>query len=120
MGCMLGQWHEEGRKEQAIYYLSKKFLPYETRYTPLEKTCCSLAWAAHRRRHYMLYHTTYLISQMDPIKYIFEKPSLSSKIARWHMILAEFHIVFTTQKSVKGRVISECLAENPIDDDQPM
>nr|XP_009596345.1 uncharacterized protein LOC104092439 [Nicotiana tomentosiformis] len=28
-GCVLGQHDETGRKEQAIYYLSKKFTPYE-------------------------------------------------------------------------------------------
>uniref|UniRef100_A0A2N9ETJ5 Uncharacterized protein n=1 Tax=Fagus sylvatica TaxID=28930 RepID=A0A2N9ETJ5_FAGSY len=32
MGCMLGQQDETGKKEQAIYYLSKKFTEPETRY----------------------------------------------------------------------------------------
>ena len=45
MGCVLGQ-HETGHKEQAINYLSKKFMDYESRYSPLEKMCCALAWAA--------------------------------------------------------------------------
>ena len=30
MGCVLGQHDESGRKEHAIYYLSKKFTDYET------------------------------------------------------------------------------------------
>ena len=46
MGCVLGQHDETGRKEQAIYYLSKKFTDYESRYIPLENMCCVLAWAA--------------------------------------------------------------------------
>ena len=33
MGCVLGQHDETGRKEQAIYYLSKKFTDYESRYS---------------------------------------------------------------------------------------
>ena len=49
------------------------------RYSLLEKTCCALAWAARRLRQYMLTHTTLLISKMDPIKYIFEKPALSGR-----------------------------------------
>ena len=57
-------------------YLSKKFTDCETRYSLLEKTCCTLAWAARRLRQYILTHTTFLISKMDPIKYIFEKPAL--------------------------------------------
>ena len=61
MGCVLGQHDETGKKEQAIYYLSKKFTEYESRYSLLEKTYCALAWAAKRLRQYMLTHTTYLI-----------------------------------------------------------
>jgi len=42
MGCVLGQHDETGRKEHAIYYLSKKFTYYERRYSSLERTCCAL------------------------------------------------------------------------------
>ena len=38
MGCVLGQHDESGRKEHAIYYLSKKFTDCESRYSLLEKT----------------------------------------------------------------------------------
>jgi hypothetical protein len=58
MGCVLGQHDETGRKEHAIYFLSKKFTDCESRYTSLEKSCCALAWAAKRLRQYMLTHTT--------------------------------------------------------------
>ena len=37
MGCVLGQHDETKRKEQAIYYLCKKFTDYETRYPSVEK-----------------------------------------------------------------------------------
>lgn len=39
MGCVLGQHDDTGRIERAISYLSQKFTDYETRYSPLEKTC---------------------------------------------------------------------------------
>ena len=61
MGCVLGQHDESGRKVHAIYYISKKFTDFETRYSLLEKTCYALAWAARRLRQYMLTHTTLLI-----------------------------------------------------------
>nr|XP_016442432.1 PREDICTED: uncharacterized protein LOC107767847 [Nicotiana tabacum] len=51
-GCILGQHDETGRKEQAIYYLSKKFIPYEAWYSLLERTCCALTWIAQKLRHY--------------------------------------------------------------------
>ena len=43
MGCVLGQHDDSGRKEHAIYYLSKKFTGCETRYSFLERTCCALS-----------------------------------------------------------------------------
>lgn len=58
----------------------------------LEQTCCALAWAARRLRQYMIFHTTMLISKMDPINYIFEKPGLTGRIARWQMLLSEYDI----------------------------
>ena len=107
---MLGQHDKYHRKEHAIYNLSKTFTDCETRYSLLEKTCCALAWAAHRLRQYMLTHTTLLISKMDPIKYIFEKPALSGRISPCQMVLTEYDIQYTTQKEIKGSVLADHLA----------
>ena len=68
----------------------------------------------------MLTHTTLLISKMDPIKYILEKPALSRRIARWKMILTEYDIQYTTQKAIKGSVLADHLAHQAVDDYQPM
>ena len=43
MGCVLGQHDETERKEHAIYYLSKKFIEYKSKYSSMEKLCCALA-----------------------------------------------------------------------------
>ena len=96
MGCVLGQQDETGRKEHVIYYLSKKFTYCETRYSLLEKTCCALAWATKMLTQYMLTHTTWLIARMDPLKYVFEKPALTGRIARWQMLLSEYDIQYVT------------------------
>ena len=78
---MLGRLNEPNQKEKSIYYLSKKFTSCEINYIAIEKTCRALAWASCKLRQYMLYFTTQLISHMDPIKYIFEKPALIGKIS---------------------------------------
>ena len=120
MGCMLGQHDESGKKERAVYYLSKKFTTCEMNYSLLERTCCALVWASHRLRQYMLSHTTWLISKMDPVKYIFEKPALTGRIARWQVLLSEFDIVYVTQKAIKGSALADYLAQQPLNDYQPM
>ena len=118
MGCILCQQDETGRKENAIYYLSKKFTDCESRYSMLEKTCCALAWAAKRLRQYMINHTTWLVSKMDPIKYIFEKPALTGRIARWQMLLSEYDIEYRTQKAIKGSMLADHMAHQAVEDYQ--
>ena len=116
MGCVLGQQDETRKKEFAIYYLSKKFTDCETRYSMLEKTCYALSWAAKHLRQYMLNHTTWLISKMDPIKYIFEKPALTGRISRWQMLLSEYDIKYRSQKAVKGSILADHLDHQLIED----
>ena len=46
------------REERTIYYLSKKFINRESRYTMVDKLCCALVWATKQLQQYMLYYTT--------------------------------------------------------------
>jgi len=57
---------------------------------------------------------------MDPIKYIFEKPALTGRIARWQMLLSEYDILYVTQKAIKGRALADFLAHQLVEDYQPM
>ncbi|KAH7834736.1 hypothetical protein Vadar_019075 [Vaccinium darrowii] len=114
MGCMLAQ-EGEGGSEKAVYYISKKMMGCEERYTSLEKVCWALVWASKKLRHYMLAYSVKLISRMDPLKYLFEKPALTGKLARWLLMLAEFDIKYVTRKSVKGKAVAEFLADHPVE-----
>ena len=51
MGAMLAQEEPKGL-EHAIYYLNKKFLPYEEKYDLVEKTSLIMIWATKKLRHY--------------------------------------------------------------------
>lgn len=95
-GCVLGQHDETGSKEQVIYYLTKKFTPYEARYTLLERICYALTWITQKFRYYLSTYTTYLISRMYPLKYIFQKPMPRGKLAKCQILLSEFDIVYVT------------------------
>ncbi|XP_058745855.1 uncharacterized protein LOC131618705 [Vicia villosa] len=57
---------------------------------------------------------------MDPIKYLFEKPALTGRIAHWQMLLPEYDIQYHAQKAIKGSVIADHLASQPIGDDQSL
>ncbi|KAK5825966.1 hypothetical protein PVK06_020860 [Gossypium arboreum] len=120
MGCVLGQHDKTGKKERAIYYLSKKFTECEMRYSSIEKLCCTLVWTTQRLKQYMLYHTTWLISKLNPLKYMMESTALSGKLARWQILLSEFDIVYVNQKSVKGSAIADFLASRALEDYEPL
>ena len=50
---MLAQ-EDDDNNEIAVYYLSKRFHDYETRYTPIKKSCFALMWAVQKLRHIIL------------------------------------------------------------------
>ena len=85
-------------------------LPYEEKYSPLEKTCVALVWATRKLRHYMLVYKVLLIVGMDPLKYLMEKLVQDGKTAKWVLLLSEFDINYVTQKFMKGRAIADHLA----------
>ncbi|KAG8493371.1 hypothetical protein CXB51_010931 [Gossypium anomalum] len=120
MGCVLGQHDELARKEIAIYYLSKKFTECEMRYSTIEKLCCALIWMTRRLRQYILYHRTWLISKLDPLKYLMESTVLNGRMARWQILLFEFDIVYVNQKAVKGSAIAGFLASRALEDYEPL
>ncbi|WRX16388.1 Ribonuclease H domain - like 10 [Theobroma cacao] len=82
--------------------------------------CYALAWIAQRLRQCMLYHTTWLVSKLDPIKYIFEKPFLFGRIARWQVLLSKYDIVYVSQKLIKGSVITDFLTNRAAEDYEPV
>ena len=96
MGALLAQYLEEPRKENVIYYISKKMLAYEEKYSPLEKICVALVWATRKLRHYMLAFEVLLIARMDPLKYLMEKPMQDGKTAKWVLLMLEFDIKYVT------------------------
>ncbi|XP_070022906.1 uncharacterized protein [Nicotiana sylvestris] len=116
-GCVLGQYDITCRKEQAINYLSKKFTSYEVKYTPLERTCCTLNWVAQKLKHYLLSYTTYLISRLDPLKYIFQNPMPRGRLTKWQILLMEFDIVYVTRTTIKAQDLADHLAEKPVDEE---
>ncbi|XP_070057221.1 uncharacterized protein [Nicotiana tomentosiformis] len=114
-GCVVGKHDETGRKEQAIYYLSKKFTPCEAKYTLIERICCALTWIAQKLRYYMLAYTMHLISRLDPLKYIFQKPMPTGKLAKLQILLSKFDIVYITHKAIKVQALADHLVENLVD-----
>ena len=91
-------------------------LNYETRYVMIERYCLALVWATRRLRHYMTEYSVHLISRLDPLRYLFDKPTLVSHLMRWLILLTEFDIHYVTQKSIRWSIVADHLASLPISD----
>ena len=117
LGCMLAQLDDSG-KERAIYYLSKRMLEYDCKYLMIERLCLALVWATRRLRHYVTEYSILLVSRLDSLRYLFDRPVLAGRLMRWLVLLTKFDIQYVTQKSVKGSIVADHLASLPVFDDR--
>ena len=101
---MLAQEDNEKNK-RTIYYLSKRFRDYETRYSPIEKSCFALVLAVQKLRHIILPFQIWVVARMDPLKYLFEKPALSGRLSRRLILLAEFVLKYMARKTIDRKSV---------------
>ena len=75
---------------------------------------CSKAEAIHALSHYLAYR------KVKSHQFIFEKPSLTGRIARWKVLLSEFDILYVSQKAIKGSAMADFLVERANEEYAPM
>ncbi|XP_010653796.1 uncharacterized protein LOC100854428 [Vitis vinifera] len=66
----------------------------------------------------MTEYSVLLVSRLDPLRYLFDKPVLTGRLMRWLVLLTEFDIHYVTQKSVKRSIVANHLASLLISDDR--
>ena len=103
----------DARLEQAVLYLSRNLNSPEINYSPVEKICLALFFAASKLRHYILPSVTQVIAQTDVIWYMLTQPIVKGRIGKWTMALSEFSLQYVPQKAVKGQALSDFLAQHP-------
>ena len=106
---------DDDKNERAVYYLSKRLHDYQTRYTPIEKSCFALVWVVQKLRHIILPFQVWIVIRMDQLKYLFGKPALSGRLSRWLILLVEFDLKYVARKTIKGSVVSDFCTKNPIE-----
>ncbi|RVW12292.1 hypothetical protein CK203_111930 [Vitis vinifera] len=60
----------------------------------------------------------HLISRLDNLRYLFDRPALPSILMRWIVLMIEFDIHYVTQKSIKGSVVADHLASLLVSDSE--
>jgi hypothetical protein len=94
-------------KERVIFYLSRKLLDLETRYSPIEKLCLCLYFSCSKLRHYLLCSEYAVVSKHDVIKHMLSMPILIGRIGKWILELSEFDLRYESAKAIKGQVIAD-------------
>ena len=89
-------------KEWVVFYLSRRLLDLETRYSPIEKLCLCLYFSYTKLRHYLLSTECTVVSKADVIKHMFSMPILNGRMEKWILALSEFDLRYKSAKAVKG------------------
>ena len=90
LGAVLWQ-ADEGNRERPIYYASRQMNPAERNYTTTEREALAVIYACKKFRHYLLGYKVVFHTDHDSLKYLVNKPDLSGRLARWILLLQEFH-----------------------------
>ena len=98
-------------KERAIFYLSRRLLDAETRYTRVEKLCLSLYFSCTRLRHYLLSNECTVVCKADVVRYMLTAPVLKRRIGKWILDLTEFDLRYESTKVVKGQAVADFIVE---------
>ena len=97
------------RKERVVFYLSRRLLDPETRYSPL---CLCLYFSCTKLRHYLLSAKCIIISKADVIKHMLSVLILNGRMGKWILALLEFDLRYESAKAVKRQVIAHFVTQH--------
>ena len=94
-------------KERVVFYLSRRLLDPETRYSPIKKLCLCLYFSCTKLRHYLLSAESTVVSKDDVIKHMLSIPILNGRVGKWILALSEFDLKYESAKAVKGQIMAD-------------
>jgi len=99
-------------KERVIYYLSRRLIDAETRYSAIEKLCLCLYFSCIKLRHYLLSAVCTVIYKDDVVRYMLSMPIMSGRISKWILALSEFDLRYEPAKAVKGQIMADFVTQH--------
>ncbi|XP_052176651.1 uncharacterized protein LOC127790956 [Diospyros lotus] len=92
---------EEEEVQYPVYYVSKRLVDAETRYTLMEKLAYCLVTASRKLRPYFQAHQIDVLTKY-PLKQILQKPDTSGRLLKWAIELAQFDLEYRPRTAIKG------------------
>jgi len=99
-------------KERVIYFLSRRLIDAETRYSTIEKLCLCLYFCGIKLRHYLLSAECTVIRKDDVVRYMLYMPIMSGRIGKWILALSEFDLRYESANAVKGQIMADFVAQH--------
>jgi len=99
-------------KEHVIYYLSRRLIDAETRYSAIDKLCLCLYFSCIKLTHYLLSAECTVICKDDVVRYMLSMPIMSGRIGKWILALSEFDLCYESAKAVKGQIMVDFVTQH--------
>ncbi|XP_017239882.1 uncharacterized protein LOC108212672 [Daucus carota subsp. sativus] len=105
---------EDAEGQSPVYYISKRLLDAETRYTSMEKLVYALIHASRKLRPYFQAHKVE-VRTAYPLRQIMHKPEVTGRMMKWAIELGQFDIDYKPRTAIKGQALADFILEFPED-----
>src|ERR1700755_397230 len=97
--------------DRPVAYFSRKLTPQETRYSVTEREALAIVKSVKHFDYYLYEHKFTIISDHQPLRYLFKFKPETPRIARWALLLTEYN--FDVQfRAGKENVIPDALSRS--------
>ncbi|XP_074377483.1 uncharacterized protein LOC141719006 [Apium graveolens] len=103
---------EDEQVQYPVYYVSKRLLDAETRYTNMEKLAYALILASRKLRPYFQAHRVEVRTSF-PLRQVTHKPEASGKMMKWAVELGQFDVEYKPRTAIKGQALTDFFLEFP-------
>ena len=113
LGAVLMQG--EHQDERPIEYASRLLLPAERNYSTTEREALAVVWAVQKFRGYIEDAEISILTDHQPLRWLFTLKSPTGRLARWSLLLQSYNLTFGYTPG-KQNVVADTLSRPPCDD----
>lgn len=114
IGAVLLQGEKES--EHPIEYASRLLIPAERNYSTTEREALAVVWAIQKFRGYIEGSEVTVLTDHQPLRWLFSLKSPTGRLARWAMLLQSYNLCFNYTPG-KQNVIADTLSRPPCSQD---
>ena len=111
MGAVLSQLDQEGVKHP-ICYAFRSCNPSKQNYNSFDGECLAVVWATNLFKPYLFDHSSTLVTDHEPLKWIMTTQRLTGKLARWSLVLQEYDFT-VIHRAGTNKANADCLSRYP-------